>query len=255
MLFIDGPISTVDQLADYESEIRQVANAEAINLDTKIRLAQTEIGVELLATATQPDSSLTFGFTRNTLTLDQVVVTDALRLWHIFATLGAVYRDAYNRKLNDKYLPKWTEYRELARGAANQIMTMGVAIAFQPLPAPGAPQLTAISGGSLAAGNYFVKTVWVNAQGQESAASPEAGLSLAANQLLQAQPAPPPANATGWIAYASNVSSGEQKQFYVPLNPFYQWTLPTTGLIAGPVPGDGQPYDVLRTVPRTLQRG
>src|SRR5882757_9022225 len=100
MLFTDGPISTVDQLADYESEIRQVAAGEAINLDSKIRLAQTEIGVELLATAVQPDSSLTFGFTRNTLTLDQVVVNDALRLWHIFATLGTVYRDAFNRKLN-----------------------------------------------------------------------------------------------------------------------------------------------------------
>ena len=259
MLFTDGPISTVDQLADYESEIRQVAAAESINLDTKLRLAQTEMGVELLATTVQPDGLTGFwitpGFVRNVFTLDQVAVTDALRLWHIFATLGTVYRDAYNRKTNDKYLPKWNEYQELARGAQNQCMTMGVAIVYNPLPAPSTPQLTSVAGGALGASNYFVQTTWVNARGQESAPSPEAGLAVTAAHLLQVQPAPPPASATGWIAYVSAASGQEQKQFYTPLNPYYAWTLPTSGLVSGPTPGDGQPYDILRTVPRTLQRG
>jgi hypothetical protein len=259
MLFTDGPISTVDQLADYESEIRQVAAGESINLDTKLRLAQTEIGVELLATAVAPDGWngywITPGFVRNKFTLAQVVITDALQLWHIFATLGAVYRDAYNRKLNDKYLPKWNEYQDLARTAENQCMTMGLGVVYAPLPAPGAPQLTAVAGGTLGASNYFVQTTWVNAAGQESYPSPEAGLAVAAAHLLQVQPTPPPANATGWIAYVTMVSGQEQKQFYTPLNPYYAWTLPPTGLVAGPAPGNGQPYDILRTVPRTLQRG
>ena len=255
MLFTDGPISTVDQLADYESEIRQLAGAESINLDSKLRLAQTEIGVELLTTNTQPDDGFTFGFIRKGFTLAQVVVTDALQMWHIYSTLAAVYRDAYNRKLNDKYLPKWNEYRDLAREAQGQCMTLGVGLVFQPLPAPGAPQLSAVAGGSLGAANYFVTTTWVNAAGQESAPSPEAGNSLLAGQLLQVQPAAPPSTATGWIAYVSNASGSEQKQFYVPVNPYYAWTMPVSGLIPGPPPGNGQPYDVLRTVPRTLQRG
>jgi len=260
MLYNDGPISTVDQLADYESEIRQIAAAESINLDSKLRLAQTEMGVELLATAVQPDDGYGFaasvpGLVRNSFTLDQVVVTDALRLWHIFTTLATVYRDAYNRKLNDKYQPKWIEYRDLARTAEGQLMTIGVGLVYMPLPAPGAPALTSVAGGTLLAANYFVTTTWVNAQGIESAPSAESGLSLTANNLLQVQPTPPPANATGWIAYVSNLSGQEQKQFYTPLNPYYAWTLPSVGLVAGPVPGDGQPYDVLRTVPRTLQRG
>src|SRR5690242_19300321 len=107
MLFTDGPISTVDQLADYESEIRQLASSEGINLETKLRLAQTEIGIELLTTNVQPDSAALAGVVRNDISLQQVVITDALRLWHVFATLSSVFRDAYNRKLNDKYLPKW----------------------------------------------------------------------------------------------------------------------------------------------------
>lgn len=252
MLFTDGPISTVDQLADYESEVRQLASAESINLDTKLRLAQTELGVELLATSVQPDmlNSARTGFT-----LDQVAVTDALRLWHIFMTLAGVYRDAYNRKLNDKYLPKWNEYKTLAENAANQCMTIGVGLVLQPLPAPGAPQLSAVDGGSLPPTNYSVQTTWVNSRGQESVPSAETALTVNDSQLLRVQPAPPPPNATGWFVYVSAVSGEEQKQFSVPLNPYYGWTMPETGLINGPEPSGGQPYDVLRTVPRTLQRG
>jgi hypothetical protein len=255
MLFTDGPISTVDQLADYESEIRQVASAEAINLDTKLRLAQTEMGIELLATAVQPDNGNLVGWVRNGFTLEQIVVTDALQLWNIFATLASVYRDAYNRKLNDKYLPKWNEYRRLAESAENQCLTIGVGLVNRPLPAPGAPQLSAVNGGSLAAANYSVQTTWVNTTGQESMPSPEAGIGVGAGQLLVVQPTAPPPNATGWFAYVANVSGQEQKQFVVPVNSYYAWTLPVSGLIAGPPPGNGQPYDVLRTVPRTLQRG
>jgi hypothetical protein len=207
------------------------------------------------------------GWIRNGFGLNQVVVTQALQLWHIFATLASIYRDAYNRKLNDKYLPKWNEYRQLAESAENNCLTIGVGLVNKPLPAPGAPTLTAVTGGSLPAANYSVQTTWVNPSGEESMPSPETALAVAAGQLVQVQPAPPPgnreanfawmapANATGWFAYVSTVAGQEQKQFVVPVNPYDAWTLPASGLIAGPAPGNGQPYDILRTVPRTLQRG
>ena len=132
---------------------------------------------------------------------------------------------------------------------------LGVGVVYQPLPAADAPQLTSVEGGALPAANYSVRTTWVNAAGQESMPSPVAALAVTANHLVQVQPSPPPSNATGWFAYVATVSGQEQQQFFVPLNPYYAWTLPVSGLITGPVPGDGQPYDVLRTVPRTLQRG
>ncbi len=174
MLFTDAILSTVADLVDYESEVQNLASAEAINLDTKLRLAQKELGIELLATSVLPDTNRT----RNAFTLDQVAVTDALKLWHIFHTLSIVFRDAYNRKLNDKYLPKWNEYRDLAKTAAGQYQTIGVALVLDPLAAPAAPTLSSVAGGSLAGSQYFARATWVNAAGQESGPSQPVAIRL-----------------------------------------------------------------------------
>lgn len=251
MLFTDAILSTVDELADYESEIRNMASAEAINLDTKLRLAQKELGIELLATSVLPDTNRV----RNAFTLDQVVATDALKLWHIFHALSIVFRDAYNRKLNDKYLPKWNEYRDLAKTAVGQYLTIGVALVLQPLPAPAEPVVSSTPGGSLPAANYYARTTWVNSAGQESGPSQAVDIVLPAGQLLVIQPSTPPSQATGWFPYLSTVSGSEQRQTSAPLGPSASWTMPVNGSVSGPSLPSGQPPDVLRTLPRTLQRG
>jgi hypothetical protein len=251
MLFTDTILSTVDQLAEYESEIRGVASAEAINLDTKLRLAQNELGIELLATSVLPDTNRT----RNAFTLSQVVVTDALRLWHIFHTLSTVFRDAYNRKVNDKYLPKWTEYQNLAKAASGQYLTIGVALVLDPLPAPSAAALSGVAGGALDPANYYVQTTWVNAAGHESGPSPESGKALAGGQLLVVQPGSAPAKAVGWLPYVATAAGQELRQIYPPLDVSTPWIMPLSGLVSGPGVPPGQSPDVLRTLPRTLQRG
>ena len=262
MLFTDGTISTADNLTGYESELRAVASAEGIDLEIKLRLAQTEIGVELLAASVLPDTVSS----RTVFKLNQVVVTDALRLWHIFHTLAIIYRDAYNRRLNDKYLPKWKEYRELAEIASGQYLAIGVALSLNPLPAPAAPVIESVAGGSLPTATYFVRTTWLNAAGQESAPSPTQAKALAAGQLprvsqapssasASALQAPPPAQATGWFLYMGSESGGEQRQSGAPLALGASWTMPVGGLVAGAALPEGQPPDLLRPVPRTLQRG
>ena len=251
MLFTDGTIATVANLAEYESEIRAVAAAEGIDLDTKLRLAQTEVGVELLAASVLPDAHRS----RTAFTLDQVVVTDALLLWHIFHTLAIVFRDAYNRRLNDKYLPKWKEYRELSQISTGQYLSIGVALVLDPLPAPGAPALAAMAGGSLPATTYFVRNTWVNAAGQESAPSPAVAKAVAAGQLLKISPATPTARATGWFPYVGTEPGGEQRQSSTALALTDSWTMPAGGLVAGAALPLGQPPDLLRSLPRTLQRG
>lgn len=251
MLFHDSTISTADHLAEYESELRAVAAAEGIDLEIKLRLAQTEVGVELLAASVLPDATSS----RTVFTLDQVVVTDALRLWHIFHTLAIIFRDAYNRRLNDKYLPKWKEYRELAQIAAGQYLAIGIALALAPVPAPGTPMLESISGGALPAGNYFVRTTWINAAGQESAPSLATAKALAAGQLLRVTPATPPSQAIGWYPYVGSESGREQRQSSTALALTDSWTMPATGLASGAAPPEGQEPDLLRPLPRTLQRG
>src|SRR5579883_1914657 len=52
------------------------------------------------------------------------------------------------------------------------------------LQAPSAPTLTAVTGGTLPAARYFVRTSYITAAG-ETCASPEAPLSVAAGNLLQ----------------------------------------------------------------------
>jgi len=237
MLFTDGPLSTIDHLAEYEVEVRQVGAAEGINLDAKLLLAQVEMGLELQAS--YPD-----------LILEQVVVTPPLRLWHIFHTLAIVYRDAFNRRRNDKYQPKWTEYQELAKTAAGQYRSIGIGIALSPLAAPAVPALAGVAGGSLPAAIYVVHATWVNSGGQESAPSPAVSISLPDNQLLQVTPPVAPPLALGWYPYV-----GEQRQVTDAIAPGTGWTMPAGGPVIGPTLPVGQAPTYYRPQPHILQRG
>ena len=48
-LFTDGFVSEVSDLVAYEADLPDVAAAEGIDLATKLRLAQTEVGAQLEA--------------------------------------------------------------------------------------------------------------------------------------------------------------------------------------------------------------
>ena len=132
-LCTDQNVSDISDLIAYEANLPEIAGAEGIDLATKVKLAQTEVGAELEA-ATQRPGNVYFtegsgwqssgGETNlSRIDLDNIVVTPPLKLWHTFQTLAIAYRDAYNRKLNDKYLPKWKEYKELARWAADLLFS------------------------------------------------------------------------------------------------------------------------------------
>lgn len=245
MLFYDSTISSLADLVAYESEVEELAMIANLDLDSKLRLAQTEVGVELLGT------------TGEAFTLDQVVVTDALKLWHTFHTLAIVYRDAYNRKLNDKYLPKWNEYRSLAKWASGLYFNIGVGLVAEPLSAPQAATVGAVAGGSLPQTSYFVRATWVDSKGGESFPSPAVSLTVAANQLLTASVATqtPPKMATGWYVYVGTEANSEKRQVTSPLALAATWTLPTTGLVSGAAAPNGQPAEVYRQVALSLQRG
>ena len=254
MLFTDAAVSSLADLVAYESEVEELAVISNLDLDTKLRLAQTEVGVELLA-ATVPRTAgdgqtSSFG-------LNQVVVTDALRLWHTFHTLAIVYRDAYNRKLNDKHLPKWNEYQSLAKWAANLYFNIGVGLVNQPLSAPAAPAVSAVAGGALPETSYFVRVTWSNVQDVESGPSPAVSFTVPANQLLSVSVAAltVPERATGWFPYAGTTAGSEKRQVTVALAPAAAWTLPVGGLVSGAEVPDGQAPDLFRQVARALQRG
>ncbi len=97
-----------------------------------------------------------------------------------------------------------------------------------------APALTSTAGGSLAKATYFARVSYVTAMG-ETAASFESNLPIAANNLLAV--ASPGSDrlglATGWNVYLGTASGQETLQNASPIGIGTDWTLPTSGLIAG----------------------
>lgn len=157
-LFTDGPINTPAELEDHESAILDVAHSEGIDVSAKIRLAQEEIAnrivLFLLSGAGETN--------RRVVGMSDVAVTQPLQQWHAHKTLALVYRDAYNRQLNDRYQGKWKEYERLAKASAETFFRIGVGLIADPVPRAGLPVLGTTPGASAGA-TFYVAITWVNA--------------------------------------------------------------------------------------------
>ena len=59
-LFTDQSVSEVANLISYEANLPEVSSAEGIDLETKIRLAQTEVSTHLEAVSSRPGNISTW---------------------------------------------------------------------------------------------------------------------------------------------------------------------------------------------------
>src|SRR5689334_11770909 len=112
-LFVDGRASTIDDLTDQDAGLLDVCLNTGINLSTKLRLAADEILTDLELWLNQSQSSLD-SLWRQSLRVEQIVVTAPLKRWETMHALALVYRDAYFSQLVDRYQAKWQEYAKLA---------------------------------------------------------------------------------------------------------------------------------------------
>jgi hypothetical protein len=253
MLFTDSPAITIENLANYETGILDTAATEGINLTVKISLAVNEVGLQLqsrfppLGTANNAPNSW--------LTLENIVVTPAMKLWLIYHTLELVYRDAYFSQLNDRYQAKWSEYQSLSTTAAGQLFQIGVGTVPDPIPQPDRPALSLVPG-TLEAAKYFVEVGWVNSSGEEGAPSEMEGLDVPSGDTLQVRAINAPANAVSWNVYAGVAPDSLYLQNSIPLAPGASWIASSSGLnTTGRQPGDGQQPVYLSPTPRILLRG
>jgi hypothetical protein len=69
------------------------------------------------------------------------------------------------------------------------------------------------------------------------------------------QPVSAPANATGWNIFIGPTEFTVTQQNSTPLALSQPFTLPPTGLVTGPAPGDGQAAETFITGGRALRRG
>jgi hypothetical protein len=102
------------------------------------------------------------------------------------------------------------------------------------LAAPAAPTTSTAAGGTLAGKTYYVKITYTNALG-ETVGSTEISQAVAVNNLLVIDSPAAQAGATGWNAYVSTLTGQEVRQNASPIAIGTNWTLPTTGLVAGAV--------------------
>jgi hypothetical protein len=249
-LLTDGNPNDTEGLRVFESAILDVARVEGIDLNVKLCLATQEISEDVL------DALLahTPNVTRRSLGVSDVVVSPQMKRWQGLHTLAVVYRDAYNNQLNDRYLSKWDEYRELARGARERTYEFGIGLVPAPIPRAGIPVL-GVGAGSLAGGLYYAEVSWVSATGQEGSASLATNFQTTDNSALTVAAGNAPAVAAGWNVYVGLTVSTVMLQNSAPLGIGATFTLPGSGLVGGRCPGEGQAPDMYVTGERILRRG
>ncbi len=251
-LFTDGNISTLSDLQDQETGILDVASSEGIGLTTKLRLAQEEIGIEVMAFLLEHGTSVCDEAAIRRLT--HVVVTPALKHWHTFYSLALAYRDLYYNQYNDRYAEKWKEYQRLARTSASLLFETGVGMVYTPVERAKTPALSWATG-TTAANTYYVRVSWVTSAGVEGAPSDTTTVVTEDNTQLMVTPPDAPSIAAGWNVYAGTAIDNVTKQNDTILTLGSAWTMPGTGLVTAVQAGDGQGPDVYVTLTRTFRRG
>lgn len=257
-LFVDGPASTIENLADQDAGLLSVAQTTGINISAKLRLAQEEIKTDLELWLVKPRlagyASWTDVFWRPMLRIDQVVLTPALKRWETMHALELTYRDAYFSQLVDRYEAKWQEYVKLAGDSRESFLAGGLGLVSDPLHRPKPPVLASVPGPQ-SGGTFYACVSWVNAAGQESAASETSSITIADGNLMTVATAKAANNAQGFWVYAGTAlnSMFRQNDVALPIGSTYTYV---PGLVTeGPLPGEGQPPDFVRPLARILPRG
>jgi hypothetical protein len=252
-LFMDGPVSGIEDLTAQDSQLLDVAQVENIDVTQKLALAQDEMAVEL-------DTLLTrLGFYEQpfwhpaTPKIAKVVVTPPLKMWHTFRTLEMVYADAYNNQLNDRYAGKRDQFHARAQWACGKVVEAGIGIASDPIPRAATPMVTTVSG-ALPDGTYYVTMAWTNRAGEEGASAVPAVVTTTSS-ALSVQPVNPPPNVTGWKVYVGGAPDAMVQQNSSPIAVGDNWAQPNQVVAAGAAPGSGQAPNYLRPAPRAIQRG
>jgi hypothetical protein len=252
-LFVDGPSPTIDDLTDQDSGLLEVAQTCGINVTTKIRLAHDEIEGDLQLWLNRPRQALE-GVWGLAWRVGQIAVTPALKRWETMLALALVYRDAYFSQLADRYQGKWEEYSRLSRQAYEKLVASGIGLINDPLVAALPPAVASVAGPQKG-GTFYASVAWLNAAGQEGAASSASSITIPDGNLMTVAAVNPPANAVGFNVYAGALLSGTflQNAVALPIGGSFMYVTGSMG--QGTLPGVGQKPDFMRPLARTLMRG
>ena len=252
-LFVDGPPAGLDELSAQDSQLLSVANLEGIDVSQKARIAQEELEIELDVLLRGFSYSRKFLWSEETPCLRHVVVTQPLRLWHVYRSIELVYMDAYYSQLNDRYAEKQAQFHQLSWWASDKLIHAGLGLVALPLRRGEPPTVTSTAG-SLESGTYYISTGWVNRSGEESAGTAPTTYTVTSASLM-VQPSCPPEFATGWHVYVGTSPDSLIRQDGTPIDLNAPWMQPDVLLTAGARPSRGQEPNYIQATPRVLERG
>ncbi|MBX5495547.1 MAG: hypothetical protein IRZ15_09455 [Bryobacteraceae bacterium] len=253
-LFIDGNISSLDDLRTYDSSILDLASVEGVELQSKLALAEREIGVEIQAFLARQLMAEDGEVDPSSLDLGKLVATEPLRQWHCLRSLAIIYRDVYYSQLNDRYLGRWKEFSRLDQNAAALLFETGLGMVHDPIRQAEAPLVT-IEPGFAEPGSFYIRVSWLNARGQEGRPSQPIAVLPMEPHTLRVQAVNPPANAVAWNVYVGGTEPEISRQNGDPLALGSTWEMPATGLVRGPRPAEGQSPDYLLRHGYGIRRG
>jgi len=259
-LLRDRNVSSVDDLRAYESDIQEIARAEGINVEAKIRLAQTEIEAELEASGRRlahDYSGVRIGGSEQTRTgfhPNQVVVTRPLKMWHAYRTLALFFRDAGKGHSKDRMAKKKLEYDELEKWSSSLLFQTGVGVVLNPIPRPKDIVISTSPSGAASA-SLRVQATWTLGA-EEGAPSDARAVTTSGGQSIEvSMPPQPEEEVSGWNVYVADSTGAPSRQNLSPLAIGSTWAMPTGGIVNGESIRDGQLPDVYRSIPQLLWRG
>jgi len=257
-LFTDGPISNILDLSARDSQLLSVASTENIDVTQKMLLAQDEIGLELVTMLDRLSYVDQAFWLAPQPGLNNVVVTPALKLWHVLRSLELVYADAFNNQLNDRYGGKRNQFHDLAKWAGEKLIQIGVGICTCPVAQPAIPTLVtalpAVGGRPLPDNTYYVTTAWVNTHGEEGASAVPNAISTS-GATIGVDPGPVPPNAVAWNVFIGIAPDMMTLQNGNQIPAGQTWLQPGVLATSARMPGTGQSPAYIKPVPRMLQRG
>jgi hypothetical protein len=249
-LFTDGAPADIAYLRAQESNIEHVAATESIDLDVKLAITAEQVGQEILEflLLQGPPAGQA---RRYEIGVSDVVVTPAVRRWHALETIAAVYRDAYNSQLNDRYGGKWKAFRNEAREARDRAFEIGIGLVSRPVAKAPAPAVINVSPVE-SRRDLWLRITWSNQAGAEGAPSDPIAVSLGAGDVVRA-PESGDSTIAGWNVYLGASPDDVETQNADVLELADVWVM--SELRGGRPAGNGQAPDFFVAVRQMLLRG
>jgi hypothetical protein len=249
-LYTDGLNTNISDLRAYDSAVLEVASTENIEAAAKLRLAQTELGIEI------SNFLLRNGIPqRPTGVLNSVMVTQQIHHVHCLHALALLYRDAYNSQLNERHKGKWREFVNQADLALRRLFEAGIGITLNPVPQAPLPTLAYVGGSVLPARTYCVSVAALGSAGLAGASSGAVIIGLPPGTLLSVSVPNLPDGATGFIVSAGETEEAMQRQSLSPTLPGEIWLEGATGLQQDLPPWPVQRADYYVANRRQILRG